>query len=1126
MKYLILMLLSLSAVTVSAQGIRITGVVTGDGEPIMMCNVIEIDANNRNVSFAQTDINGNFSMTIKNPKNKLKVSYIGFKSFTTTIGDKRHFNVVLKDATQIQEVTVTAKKKYDHGGLSIPEREVSVAAQRFEMSEVEGLAFTSVDEALQGQIAGLDIISNSGNLGAGTQMRLRGVTSITGNSQPLIVVDGQIFDNPDENFNFEDANEESYSELLGVNVDDIERVEVLKDAAATAVWGSRGANGVLSITTKRGRRGPINVSYSLKLQSTWQPKGYNLLSGDDYTMMMKEMYYNPTQSPTATQNINELNYNPSWAEYENWNNNTDWVDAVTQIGWNQSHNITISGGGEKANFRVSASYDHQNGTIIKQQFDRFTTRLALDYHVSDRITFRTTFPLTYTKNQKNAAGLLGIAQKLAPNMSIYRQRADGSDTNEYYIMLPDGGNDVLGSSNPNTSAHQLRDIRSLGNPVAIAYEAWNHESTYRISPEFRLDYELLGKEDDKTRLKYSGNVYLDIYSNNNHSFYPASLKTQNWQDSGDYNSNSSSDSGRLLFRTKHQFILTPAFKNKDWYSTMTLQGEMSYSQSTSQNVGVKNVPNGISQPTVGVVLQSLGTGNGEGRDMNALYSGHLSYKGRYAMTFTLRFDGTTRFGSDNKWGCFPGLSVRWNIIDEPFMQWSKKVLSELSFRPSWGIVGHTPGSEYLQYTRYNTDGSYGDGGRLDQSVTYLEGLQLNKLKWERVTQWNIGGDFGFFDQRINGSFNYYYKYTNDMLMGGVKIPATTGFGSLAYSNVGEMSNHGWELNVSFDRIIKVGKFSMNASFNIAQNFNRIEELDENVLANYNKDWVAGDRGTYLKRIQVGNPLGSIFGLRSQGVYQYSYEWLTDLRDENGWDTEQFRDYINNTFLAAGHTAPIALDENGKVLINRNGDPVRMVYNYQDGGQTYIFQGGDAKYEDINHDGQINEQDIVYLGNSNPKFNGGFGVTLKYGNWSLKANFNYRTDFRLINNARMNLEEMFNAYNQSTAVNFRWRQDGDETIIPRAMYNTAYNWLGSDRYVENGSFVRMSYLQLGYRFDKKFIKSLGLKGLNAFVSMQNPFVWTHYSGTDPEHSAGAFGIASDSSQTPRSKQITANLAITF
>ena len=1110
---------------IMAQEARISGTVNDNMGPVMMCNVIEVDGNNRNISFTQTDINGNFSMTVKNTKNKLRISYVGYKTVTLPIGTRTRFDVKLEDATQIKEVTVTAKRKFNQGGLAIPEREVSVAAQTFNMKEVEGLAFTSADEALQGQIAGLDIVSNSGNLGAGTTMRLRGVTSINGSAEPLIVVDGNIFDNPDANFDFQNANEETYASLLSVNPSDIEDIQVLKDAAATAIWGSRGANGVIQIRTKRGARGATRVDYSLRIQTSWQPKGYNLLNGDDYTMMLKEMYYNPAQSATATTNINEINYNRSWAEFENWNNNTDWVDEVQQVGWNQYHYLTITGGGEKANFRVSAGYDHQNGTIIKQTLDRFTTKLALDYFVSDRITFRTTFPLTYTSNHRNYDdNILGRAQKLSPNMAVYRQDAQGNDTGEFYIMLPQGANNEAGSSAPGTSSNQLSAIRDLGNPVAIANLAWRDEKTYRISPEFRLDYYLMGKSGDETQLNYSGLVYMDIFSKSEPKYWPGSLSTRGWNDDN-YNRSQVYDYKSLAFTTRHTMTFTPHFNNEDILVTMLGRWEMTSGNDNSQTVVNRNAPNGTTSPTVDTAIESMSTGNGEWRSMSMTYTGHYSYKSRYVLDFSLRADGTTKFGDSKKWGWFPGVSLRWNIIDEPFMKWSRKWLSELSFRPSWGIVGRQPDGQYLQYAKYNTSGVYGSISD-KRSVTYLEGLRLDELKWERTTQYNIGGDFGFYDGRITGDFNYYFKRTKDLLMGGVRIPSTTGFSSLSWSNVGEMTNKGWELNLSVNRLIEIGKFSLSANFNISQNFNEIVEMDESVLESINGEWDSSKRGQYLNRIQKGNPLGSIYGLRYQGVYQYSYEYLTNLRQSNNWSGEELRDYINNEFLANGKTAPIAIDDQGKVMMDSKGYPIRQVYNFNDGAPTYEFQGGDAIYEDVNHDGQINSLDIVYLGNSNPHLNGGFGLNLTYGDWSLRTSFSYRQGVKVVNTAKMGLEEMFNAYNQSSAVNWRWRKNGDVTEIPRAMFDTGYNWLGSDRYVEDASFVRMSYVQLSYTFKRKLLKQIGLNRLTTSLSGQNLFCWSKYSGTDPEHSPGSWGIAYDGSQTPRSKSVTMNIQVGF
>jgi len=1126
MKRLIILIFSFFNIMMAmAQEARISGTVNDAMGPVMMCNVVEIDGNNRIVSSAQTDFNGNFAMTIKNAKNKLRVSYVGMKTQVLSIGTRTKFNITLQDQTTLKEVTVTAKRKFSQGGLAIPEKEVSVAAQTFNMSEVEGLAFTSADEALQGQIAGLDIVANSGNLGAGTSMRLRGVTSINGSSEPLIVVDDNIFDNPDENFDFQNANEETYASLLSVNPSDIEDIQVLKDAAATAIWGSRGANGVISIRTKRGARGKAVIDYSVRVQASWQPRGYNLLNGDDYTMMLKEMYYNPSQAANATANINEINYNSYWAEYENWNNNTDWVKEVQQTAWSQYHYLTITGGGEKANFRVSAGYDHQNGTIIKQTLDRFTTKLALDYFVSDRITFRTTFPLTYTANNRNYDdNILGRAQQLAPNMSVYRQNPDGSNTNEFYIMQPSGADNAAGSSVDGTSSKQLSDIRSLGNPVAIAHQAWRKEKTYRISPEFRLDYDLLGKDDSHTRLRYTGLVYLDIFSKSEPKYWPGSLETNGWEN-GNYNRSEMYDYNSLAFTTRHTLTFTPHFKNEDFYVTMLGRWEMTTGNDNSQIVVNKNAPNGVTSPTVDTYMENMSTSNGQWRSMSMTYTGHFSYKSRYAIDLSMRGDGTTKFGDNQKWGWFPGVSARWNISDEPFMKWSRKWLSMLAFRPSWGIVGRQPGSQYLQYAKYNTNGVYGDASNT-HSVTYLEGLQLNKLKWERTTQWNIGGNFGFLDDRITGDFNYYFKRTKDLLMGGVRIPSSSGFGSLAWANVGEMTNKGWELNVSLNKILKVGKFSLGANFNISQNFNEIVDMDESVLESINSEWDSGKRGAYLNRIQKGNPLGSIYGLRYKGVYQYTYEYLTNLKNSNGWTGEQLRNYINNEFLASGKTAPIALDANGNVMMDTKGNPIRLVYNFNDGNSTYKFQGGDAIYEDVNHDGQINSLDLVYLGNSNPHLNGGFGVNLQYDNWTLKASFSYRQGVKIVNEAKMQLEKMYNAYNQSSAVNWRWRKNGDVTEIPRAMYDTGYNWLGSDRYVEDASFVRMSYVQLSYNFKQKTLKHLGIRRLNLSLSGQNLLCWSKYSGTDPEKSPGSWGIAYDKSQTPRSKSVTLNIQVGF
>ena len=1127
-KTILTLLLCVVAQVVMAQSKVISGTVEDALGPVMMANVTERDGNNRIVNATQTDMMGNFSMEIKNPKNKLVISYVGSKTQTLAIGDKTTFAIKLEDEkTTLNEVTIRGRRT-NSGGLNINKKEITTAQQVFDLTEVEGMAFTSADEALQGEIAGLDIVSNSGNLGSGTTMRLRGVTTINGNAEPLIVVDDKIFDNPDQSFDFTAPTEEDYASLLSVNVEDIASIAVLKDAAATAIWGSKGANGVIMITTKRGSRGKPSVNFSYKFTGTWQPKGYTLLNGDDYSMLLKEEYYNPNQSNTATSNIREINYDKSWADYENWNNNTDWVKAVTQFGALHSYNLNISGGGKKATFRISGGYDHQTGSIIKQELNRLSTRLVLDYNVSDRIRFSTNFALVYTDNLQNYVGLLGIAQKLAPNMSIYRQDASGNDTDDYYIMAPEG---TLNGNTPytgNYSSYELRKVRELGNPVAYANLSWKRDKTYRITPDFNIKYELLGTETQQSRLTFNGRVDFDIYARSVPTYCSAGVQSYLWNYRDDkngkyYSPADNTESNRLKVGGRAELVFTPYIKNEDIKVSMLARYEMSTQRYSSQYIGEYSLPGGITSPTVDAAITKLSSSNSRSNSQNLTYNSHFSYKERYNLGFSLRADGDSKFGPKQKWAYFPGLSLRYNLSDEPFFKSLRNVVSMAAVRLSWGINGKAPDSDYLFYNTYSSGtGAYG-------SYSKMDGLKLDDLRWEKTSSYNIGSNIGFLDDIIEIDFDYYHKDTKDLLQKSVTIPSTSGYPSLAYQNVGRMTNDGWELNINAKKFVKTRKFSLSAGFNISQNYNEIKEMDQRVLDNVNSSWTATTRGAFQNRIQVGNPLGSIYGFRYKGVYQYTYDWLLNEQIEKGWTTDEFEAAING-MLAEGKTMPVVVGADGKVIMKSNGQPQRMVYNYNEGSATYSFQGGDAIYEDVNHDGQINALDIVYLGNSLPKLSGGFNFNITYGRWGLRARFMYRYGNKVVNAARMSLENMATAYNQCSTVNWRWRKDGDITPIPRAIYvydnGSAYNSQGSDRYVEDGSFVRFQNLQISYNFDKKLIKKWGINRLQFYASVNNLFCWSHYSGVDPEISVGGWGVATDISQTPRSKSFTASFQVGF
>ena len=524
---LLVFLMQAAALGASAQITSVHGTVSDDLEPLIGATVCEIDANGRIIESAVTDLNGNFTMKIQNQKDKIRFSYVGMKTVTLPI-NKTTYEIKMENATSLQEVTVVSKRRARGNSLPIPERELSTATQSLSMKDFEGLGITSVDEILQGTVAGLDVIGNSGDLGSGSTMRLRGATSLSTltNSNPLIVVDSNIREVNLDNFDIASASNEKFAELLNINPEDIASINVLKDAAATALYGSLGGNGVIELTTKRGIPGPPKLTYSLKLTRTYLPEGYKLLNGDDYTMLLKESYFNPSQNDGASANVREINYDPTFSEYEQYNNNTDWRKAVTQWGLRQNHYVTISGGGEKASFRIGGGFDNETGIVIKQKLNRFSTRVALDYNISRRIMVSTNFALTYTKNNMNLHGLLDIARRKMPNMSIYEQYpVTREDTDQYYSMLH--------SASSVFDGNQKRYV----NPVASANLAKNQRRTYDMNPELVINYQLLGTDYDHTQLNWRGSMYMSIFNQYDDKFYTQALVTTTW--TSGYNNSSS-----------------------------------------------------------------------------------------------------------------------------------------------------------------------------------------------------------------------------------------------------------------------------------------------------------------------------------------------------------------------------------------------------------------------------------------------------------------------------------------------------------------------------------------------------------------------------------------------------------
>lgn len=1083
-------------------GLGIRGHVEDDFGDIPGANIVEIDPNDRIIGATVTDMNGNFFLRAKSDRNRIRVQFMGYETLTLPIRTTKNWRLTMKEKTQkLKEVEVKADRRQDIGLGSIPSREVSMAISHLEFGEnIEGISTASAEDVLQGRIAGLDIVAASGAPGAGSQMRIRGTTTLSRSSNPLIVLNDIPFEGDvSSDFDFNNATDDQYADLLCVNVDDIQSIDVLKDASATALYGSKGSNGVIRITTKRGRRGAPTVKYSYKLTERFQPKGMQMLTGDDYTMLMKQAYFNRTLARNESYSDysrNEYNYNPSFSEFEQFNNNTDWVDAVTQHGWTHDHYLSVSGGGERATFLVSGGYLTQSGTVIGQDYQKFTSRMNLEYNISQRLKVTTEFQFTYSDNKKNLENygtVLGIAYRKIPNVGIYLQDENGNDTDEFYNIR---SNSALAGSQKN-----------LMNPVALARMAQNDEKNRRVLPTARVQYYIVNPSlDDKPfGLKYSAYINFDINNLNRHQFLPASVSNYNW-DNEAVNNAQEYTTERLNIQTENKLTF-----ESDWKSGHLLIANLAWQTASATQTAHTTKSYGhpsesLTNATTAAYLNYLVNGNSKSRSLAGLGNIHYSYKGKYILSGVLRVDGSTKFGAARRWGVFPGLSAKWIISEEKFMKPLEKYVSMLAVRPGWGITGNQPGSDYSQYSVYSIDNYGYMGGTVVRPVN----IPLTDLRWEKTRSYNLGFDLSFFNNLINAKIDLYDKETTDLLWSQYAIASTSGFSSLNFKNDGKLQNRGWEVELSTDRLINKGKFSMDFNFNFGNNQNVIKDIDESIMNQFNDNAGAINNGVYLTRIQRENSYGSIYGFRYKGVYSYSYDNFEKAEQE-------------------GKSSPIARDENGNIMYDYEGKPKQMMYNYM--GTKYKFQGGDAIYEDINHDGSIDEYDVVYLGNSNPKLEGGFGSTLRYGNLSLTIFCNFRYGGKIVNYSRMSAENMYTDDNQCRTVNWRWRKEGDETNVPRALYQQGYNWLGSDRYVEDGSFLRIKHISLRFTAPKKWCKALHANAINAYLTVNNLFCFTEYSGTDPEVAVQNFntslpGVAYDKSRTPRSKDWTMGISATF
>lgn len=1078
MKHIVLIIgLTLAALSVQAQSNIVRGTVRDAKETLIGVNVVVMNKDNRVYTGISTDMNGGYMLKIPaDLKDNLYItfSFIGYKTKKVEYKGQKVIDVTLEaDAQLIDEVVVTGTASRNSMGVSY--KNLTASVQRMEMKDVEELPVTSLGEALQGKMANVDIVSSSGAPGSGMSIRIRGISSLSTSSEPLIVLDGIPYETEiSSDFDFATANEEDLSGLVNLSPTDIAMIEVLKDAAATAVWGSKGANGVLLITTRQGTVGKMTVTVNQKINVNFEPKAIKQLNGNQYISLMHDELWNNGLETSLSFGIAsdltnpQINFDPNYQYWREFNQNTDWLSEITRNTVVSETNVSMSGGGDRATYRFSAGYLTELGTTIGTGFKRLNARLNLNYKFSNKFRITTGMAFSQGNRDNNYSNPRDVAMNKMPNQSPYVMELDGvTRTNVYF-----------------TPYETLQGkYSSTYNPVAMARESVNNTLSRDINLNMDLLYDII------PQLRYTGTLGFNISTSTGNRFLPQSVTGVRKTDENYNRSETSAYDGTSLY-IKNQLTYIKTFKSVHTITATALldiNDRNSASRATSVSGGGSLE---ISAPTAGGIIRGFSSSSSRTRDFGVVGNLHYSYDNRYMAAVSYRYGANSTMNKENRWAGFPSVSLAWRLENERFMEPTAHWLYGCKLRASWGLNGRAPGGNFPSAGRFSTEANYGSEGSVGPST-----MQLTNLKWEMVRKTNVGIDLSFFNELVYINFDWYKNLTTDLLQRNVKVPGHTGFGSISYFNSGKMSNEGWEFIGGLNDVLPSKDFSLTFNFNISSNKNVLVELPDNV--NYMQYKDKATNGEYAQSVEEGHPLGSFYGFRSLGVY----------KDKN---------------------SVYARDVNGNIQNDIAGNPVHMRHEERE------VSPGDAIYQDVNNDGVINKYDIVYIGNSMPKFTGGFGINFGYKGLRLTTFFHMRLKYDIINRARMYSESMYNYNNQSVSVLNRWRYEGDETNIPKALSGRGYNWLGSDRFVEDGSFFRLKQLTLSYNLPKQWLAKSGISKLSVFATGQDLFTWTKYSGQDPEvningglDANGTFQLMGvDDARTPRARKISLGLTLEF
>lgn len=993
----------------SQSQVRVNGVVKDNSGQVLPGVTVKEKGTNNAVS---TDNEGSFSIQVNRIGASLEFYFIGMNRQEVLVGEKNVLDITLTPAnTALDDVVVI-------GYGSARRSDITSSISSVTASDIKNLPVAGIDQALQGKVAGVSVNTNGGQPGGGVSVRVRGLTSINGN-EPLYVVDGIIIPSTRNTISQDKlggmGGSTVQSGIAGLNPNDIEKIDVLKDASAQAIYGAQGANGVVLITTKRGKIGEGQINYEAYFGRQNTPKMLDLMDLSQFAR-----YNNQVLEEISQVTGNAFTPIGEYASPDILGKGTDWQDAIFQSGTIQSHQLSFSGGQDKTNYYLSLNYFDQEGTIIGSGFDRYSMRFNLDHQIKDWVK-------------------VGVSS----NVSHTNQRT----------TLTNGSDAIVNVAAFNSPAAPIYDISGeFAPPIAVGGYTFGNP----VNPV------AMAKLRDVTnkRLHAFGSVYADV-------FFTKHINLRNEVNYDYSNGNNmafqpflASGGITLLSPSKIVETRTPslywALRNYlNYNQTFGLHNvsaqigheaqESSWDnlEATRQNLAL-NIPSIVAGEQEN---QEIGGGKGEWAMESYFARAGYSYNDRYALNFSIRRDGSANFGPNKKIGYFPAGSFGWTISNESFASdW--KWADYLKLRLGAGMVGNanTDQVRYATNIRLFATSPFGAGG-IPQNVGNPD------LGWETVITYNAGLDWSFLKRRIDVTFDIYKKRTTDMLMA-TKLPVFTGIGTewndiqSPWVNAGEMTNTGFDLGISSANIDKED-FKWNTSFVFSHYKNTLNKLNSESadLITYTEY----SNAVILTRTVAGGPLGRFFGFKEEGVFK---------------SEEEIRNHANQ------------------------GLPISPT-------GTWL---GDVKYADINDDGVIDDKDMTYIGDPNPDFTFGLTNTFEYKNFDLSIFLQGSVGGEILNYTRRSLETPRNVYwNQMESIGTDRYSElfNPDGTLPRYNQWHQQNLRVSSRMVENGSYLRLQNLTLGYNLPAHIANKAKMSNARIFVTGQNLITWSKYSGFDPE-----------------------------